>query len=269
MLNFLTYDFMIYAIILSLILALSASLISPFLVLSHQSMIADGLSHVAFTGIIIGLLFFNEPIYLALPVVIVASFLITYLSSLKSISHDASIGVVSAFSLAVGLIIVSLSDGFNRSIESLLVGNIFTVAKIEVIIGGVLLLIITGFVLIFYRPLVSLTYDPNYAKVKGVKYNLLKYLLSAITASFIVIGVRSSGMLLISAFVIFPALISSQIARSFRQTITIGLIVSIFTVLVGILSSYFLDIPAGSSIVVIYTITLVVFIVIRKLLKDR
>lgn len=264
MFNFLTYEFMIYALILSTILAISASLISPFLVLSHQSMIADGLSHVSFTGIILGLLLFDEAIYIALPVVIIASLLMTYLSELKTISHDASIGVVSAFSMAIGLIVVSLSSGFNKSIESLLIGSILTITFTEIIIGLVLLLVILTFVLIFYRPLLSITYDPNYAKVKGVKHKFLKYMLSAISASFIVVGIRSGGMLLISAFVIFPALISSQIANSFRKTLTIGLIVSVITVLVGIFSSYHLDIPVGSSIVVIYTIILVVFIFIRR-----
>lgn len=267
MFNFLTYEFMIFALILSLILAVSASLISPFLVLSHQSMIADGLSHVSFTGIILGLLLFEEPIFIALPVVILASLLMTYLSDLKTISHDASIGVVSAFSLALGLIIVKLSSGFNKSIESLLIGSILTITSTEIIIGAVLLVLILVFVVSFYRPLLSLTYDPSYAKVKGVKFKLLKYLLAAISAAFIVVGIRSAGMLLISAFVIFPALISSQIAKSFRQTITIGLIVSVITVLIGIFSSYHLDIPVGSTIVVIYTLTLIIFILYRKLKK--
>ncbi len=267
MFSLFSHSFVVYALILSIMLALSASLLSPFLVLSHQSMIADGLSHVAFTGVILGILFLDEPIYIALPFVILAALAITYLSQLKNINQDASIGVVSAFALAIGLIVVSVSSGFNKSIESLLVGSILTIETYELWLGLGLLLVIVAFILKFYRPLVSLTYDPNYAKVKGVKFNVLKYLLSALTAAFIVIGIRSSGMLLISAFIIFPALISSQIAKSFRQTITIGMIVSVMTVILGIFSAYHIDIPVGSSIVVIYTIVLTGFIGIRKLTK--
>lgn len=267
MFNFLTYDFMIYALILSVILAVSASLISPFLVLSHQSMIADGLSHVSFTGIILGLLFLDEPIFIALPVVVGASLLMTYLSDIKAISHDSSIGVVSAFSMAIGLIVVSLSSGFNKSIESLLIGSILTVTLTELVIAFILLIVISAFILIFYRPLLSLTYDLNYAKVKGVKFNLLRYSLAAISAMFIVIGIRSAGMLLISAFVIFPALISTQFAKSFKDTIFYGIIVSILTVLIGVFASYHLNIPVGSSIVSLYTLLLIIFISIRKLRK--
>src|SRR5690554_7046579 len=109
--DFFSQGFMVYALIIGLALGLGAALLSPFLVLNNKSMIADGLSHVAFTGMIFGLLVFpNQPIYLALPIAIVASIAITYISKIKMIESDAAIGVVSAFTLAVGLITVSVSD---------------------------------------------------------------------------------------------------------------------------------------------------------------
>lgn len=267
MFSFLNSTFMVYALILALSLGLSAALISPFLVLNNQALIADGLSHIAFTGVVVGLIFFDEPIYIALPIVVVASILITYLGNLKMINHDASIGVVSAVSMAIGLIIVSLSTGFNRSIESLLVGSILTAGTFDLILAIILLVIIVGLIIIFYRPLLSITYDPSYAKVKGIKHNFLKYFLAAITASFITIGIKTAGMLLISAFIIFPALIASQVAKSFRQTITFGLISALISVFVGITTSYHLDIPVGSAIVVIYAILLFISILVRKIKK--
>lgn len=267
MFDFLTNTFMIYALILGLALALSAALISPFLVLNNQALIADGLSHIAFTGFVFGLILFDEPIYIALPVVVLAAILITYLGNMKMISHDASIGVVSAFAMAVGLIAVKLSTGFNRSIESLLVGSIVTATKVDVILSIILFVLIAIFIIFFYRKLLSITYDPAYAQVKGVKFNLLKYLLSIITASFIAIGINTAGMLLISAFIIFPSLIASQLAKNFRQTITIGLIVAVVGVFIGITFSYHLDIPVGSSIVTLYTMLLLISLVIRKVKK--
>lgn len=264
MFSFLTSTFMIYALIISLCLGLAAALISPYLVLNNQSMIADGLSHVAFTGIAFGLLLVDQPLYVALPIVILAAILITYLGNLKMINHDSAIGVVSAFSMAVGLIAISVSSGFNRSIESLLVGSILTVSPTEVIFAAVLLILIITFVLVFYRPLLSMTYDENFAKVSGVKNNLLKYFLSVITASFITIGISTAGMLLISAFIIFPALIASQLAKNFRQTITFGLIASVLSVFAGITFAYHLDIPVGSAIIVLYTILLVFSLLYRK-----
>jgi len=267
MFDFLNHTFMIYALILGLSLGIGASLLSPFLVLNHQAMIADGLSHVAFSGIIFGLLLSHQPIYFAIPFTIVASLAITYLGQIKMIEHDSAIGVVSAFALAIGIITINLADGFNRSIESLLVGTILTVTFEEVVISVVFLLILLLFILLLYRPLLSMTYDTNYAIFSDVKHNLLKYALSAITAVFIVLGIRTAGMLLISAYIIFPSLIASQISRGFRQTLWIGTIIALIIIFIGFTVSYHFDIPTGSTIVVIYTVLLILSIFYRRILR--
>lgn len=265
MFDFLNYTFMQYAMVLGIALALSAALLSTFLVLNHQSMIADGLSHIAFSGIIFGLILFDQPIWFAIPFGIIGALLIAYLSQIKMIENDAAIGVVSAFSLAVGLITVSLSDGFNRSIESLLVGSILTVSQFDVFVAIGLLVVIALFIFAFYRPLLLMTFDTTYARFSKVKTHLLRYSLSALTAVFIVVGVRSVGMLLISAFIIFPALIASQVAKSFFQTQLFSILIALVTVFISITLSYHLNIPTGSTIVVMYTFALSLAIMTRKL----
>lgn len=267
--EFFSQDFMIYALIIGLSLGLGAALLSSFLVLNNQSMIADGLSHIAFTGIIFGLLAFpNQPIYLALPIAISASIAITYLGQLKMIEYDSSIGVISAFTLAVGLIAISVAkDGFNQSIESLLTGVILSSSTLDVILSIVALGIVLVFVIIFYRSLLSSSYDPVYAQFSKVKHNLLRYLLSALVATFIVLGVRTIGMLLISSFIIFPSLIAAQISKSFKQNVFIGMIVAFVVIVIGMFASFEFDLPTGSTIVVTYTITLVFAIIYRKIFR--
>lgn len=268
-------NFMIYALIIGLSLGLGAALMSSFLVLNNQSMIADGLSHVAFTGIIFGLLAYPEqPIYIALPIAIIASIIITYLSQLKMIEHDAAIGVISAFTLAVGLITVSLSSGgFSGDIESLLTGSILSASLLDVVLSIIALIIVTIFILVLYRQLLSSSYDQTFAQFSKVKQSLLKYFLSALTATFIVIGVRTVGMLLISSFIIFPSLIASQISKGFKQNVIISAIVSILVVLVATIGSFMLsisgiiDLPTGSTIVVCYSFVLLLAIIYRKILK--
>ncbi len=267
MFDFFNHTFMIYALILGLSLGIGASFLSPFLVLNRQSMIADGLSHVAFTGVIFGLLLFDQPLYFAIPFTILAAIAITYLGQLKMIEHDSAIGVVSAFALAIGIITVTLADGFNRSIESLLIGTILTVTFDEVIISIAYLILLLVFVLLLYRPLLSLTYDTNHAKFIGIKESLLKYLLASIAAVFIVLGIRTAGMLLVSAYIIFPSLIASQIAKSFKQTLWIGSLLAALTVFIGFTLSYHMDIPTGSTIVVIYSIILILSIVYRSVFR--
>ena len=111
MLDFLQYDFIQNAILIGIALALSAALLSPFLVLNQQAMIADGLAHVSFAGIILGILLSNEALYIALPFVMLASILIKYLSTTKTINGDAAIGLVSSVSFAIGLILVKKGHG--------------------------------------------------------------------------------------------------------------------------------------------------------------
>jgi|SRR5690554_5073209 len=267
--DFFSQGFMVYALIIGLALGLGAALLSPFLVLNNKSMIADGLSHVAFTGMIFGLLVFpNQPIYLALPIAIVASIAITYISKIKMIESDAAIGVVSAFTLAVGLITVSVADGgFNQSIESLLTGAILSTSTLDVILAIVAFVIVVIFVLLFYRNLISSSYDPLFAKFSKVKHNLLNYLLSALVATFIVVGVRTIGMLLISSFIIFPSLIAAQVSNSFKQNIFIGFITAFIVITTGMFVSFELDLPTGSTIVVIYAIFLLLAILYRKFLR--
>ncbi|CCV64176.1 Metal ion ABC transport systems, permease components [Alteracholeplasma palmae J233] len=269
MFNFLTQDFMIRALLLALSLSAAASLLSPFLVLNKQAMIADGLSHVAFTGIIFGLLFSNQAFYIAIPFTVLASIFITYLGNIKMIDHDSAIGVISTFTLAVGLIVVSLTDGFNRDIESLLTGAILSSSSVDVWISFAILIITGAFITFFYRSLLSLTYDESYAKFSKVKSTFLKYCLSALTGLFIVVGIRTVGMLLISTFIIFPALIASQISRSFKQTILISLLVSVVSVFLSIWISYELDTPTGSTIVVFYTLVLALAIIYRRFFKKN
>jgi len=267
MFDFLQYDFIQHAIIIGIALALSASLLSPFLVLNQQAMIADGLAHVSFAGIILGVILSNEPLYIAIPFVMAASLLIKYLTTKKTINGDAAIGLVSAVSFALGLILVKKGQGFNISIESMLVGNIFTATNTEMILSMIVTVLILVFILVNYRALLMMTYDESYAKFSKIKTNLLGYILSGLTAFFIVIGVRTIGTLLISALVIFPSIISSQWTKSFRNTLILGIISSFIVVIAGIFIAHPLEIPVGSTIVMIYATLLLILIVIKTILR--
>jgi zinc transport system permease protein len=248
-------------------LALSAALLSPFLVLNQQAMIADGLAHVSFAGIILGILLSNEALYIALPFVMLASILIKYLSTTKTINGDAAIGLVSSVSFAIGLIMVKKGEGFSISIESMLVGNIFTASNSDLILSLVITVLISLFILFFYRSLFLMTYDENYAKFSKVKVAFLGYLLAALTSFFIVIGVRTIGTLLISALVIFPSIISSQWTKSFKNTLLLGIGSSLMIVVLGIFIAHPLEIPVGSTIVVLYAIILMMSLIIKSMLR--
>lgn len=267
MIELLQYEFIQNAIIIGLALALSAALLSPYLVLNQQAMIADGLAHVSFAGLILGVLLSGEPLIVAIPFVMLASLMIKYLSTTKTINGDAAIGLVSAIAFAIGLILVKKGQGFNISIESMLVGNIFTATSVDMILSIVVTVLIVIFILIFYRKLFLMTYDQDYAKFSKINVQLLGYLLAGLTAFFIVVGVRTIGTLLISALVIFPSVIASQLTKSFKNTIILGIVSSLVIILLGIFIAHPLEIPVGSTIVVLYAILLLGLLVFKPLFR--
>jgi len=261
------YAFIQQAFIIGLALALTSALLSPFLVLNQQAMIGDGLAHISFTGIVLGIILGLEPLYIAIPFVVIASVLIKHLASQKNLNGDAAIGLVSATSFAIGLIIVKKGQGFNISIESMLVGNIFTATTAELISSLVILVITTGFIIYNYRSLLLITYDKDYATFSKVKVRLLNYALAALTSLFIVIGVRTIGVLLISALTIFPAVFSSVWSRSFKQTVVYGIIASAIIVVLGIYIAHPWGLPVGATIVVLYAVSVLISALIKFILR--
>lgn len=262
-----SYQFMINAFIVGILISISASLLSPFLVLKGQSMIADGLAHTSFLGFVIGILLINQPIWIAILITVIASLLIRLLIEKTNISPDSAVAVISAATFSIGLILISLFDGFNISIEAVMVGSILTSTLTEILISLVLMILIIIFVLVFYRSLYKITYDDEYVKMSKTKYRLLNYILYLLTAILIVIGVKSVGALLVSSLIIFPTLISTQYKLSFSKTIILGIIVSIITMFIGIYSSYYLDIPTGSTIVIINLLVLIISFIYKKVRK--
>ncbi len=267
MLDLLQYGFIQQAFIIGLALGITASLLSPFLVLNHQAMIGDGLAHISFAGIVLGILLQSEPLFIAIPFVILASVIIKYLANQKNINGDAAIGLVSATAFAIGLILVKKGQGFNISIESMLVGNIFTASTTELVVSLVVMALSAVFILWHYRSLLLITYDQDYARFSRIKVAWLNYALAALTALFIVIGVRTIGVLLISALTIFPSVLASQWSRSFKNTLVIGLLSSIVIVVIGIFTAHPLGLPVGATIVVIYALTLLVSSLLKYILR--
>lgn len=265
MFEFLLWPFVTRAIIIGIILALSTAMISNFLVSNNQSLIGDGLAHISFTGITIGVLFSTQPIYFALPFAILAAIVIKMLMRNKMIEGDTAIGLVSSFSFAIGLIIISKSSGLNISVESLLKGSMFSATWFDIWLGLSILVITSVFVFYSYSKLFSITFDDHYAKFSGIKIAFYDYTLAIITATIIVIGVKTIGTLLISAFIIFPAVSSNLISKSFKQMVIFSIIINAFITVIGIITAHFLEIPAGSTIIMLHAILFMCLYIFIKL----
>ena len=258
-LQMLSYPFLTRAIVVGTLVSLCASLLGVSLVLKRYSMIGDGLSHVGFGALAIATAANAAPLAVAIPIVVAAAFLLLRLSENSKIKGDAAIALISTGALAIGVMAISLSNGTNIDVYNYMFGSILAMSRGDVRLSVVLAAAVLTLYVIFYHKIFAITFDENFARATGVKagwYNMLIALLTAIT---IVLGIRLLGTLLISSLVIFPALTSMRILKSFRSVVICSAVLSVLCFLIGIFFSYIWSTPTGASIVCVNIAAFFVF----------
>ncbi len=263
--NFLQYGFIQKAFIGGSFVALTCAILGVFLVLKNMSLIGDGLSHVSFGAIALGLFMGVAPFYIAIPFVAISSILILKISEKTKIYGDASIGIVSAVGISGGVILASLSGGFNVDLMSFLFGNILAISNSELILSIAISIIVLFAVYFLYFDLFSATFDEEYAKTTGIKTRLINYVLTVLTALTVVLSVKVVGVMLVSALLILPAVSALQIAGRFKNAIILAGLISVFSVLLGISFSFFADKPTGAVIVMVNALIFAVLSIYKRL----
>jgi len=261
------YSFMRRALIAGTLIGISSSVIGVFLVLRRMSMIGDGLAHVCFATVAIGLLLRTAPLTISIPLVMAASILILKLTEKTNLYGDAAIGLIAGSGVAAGVMIASLAGGFNIDLFSYLFGNILSIGASEMIIAIALSVIVLAFVYLFYYDLFSVTYDEEFASVTGIKVKRINLMLTVLTSLIVVLGVRVAGTMLISSLIIFPAVIALQISKSFRTVLLLSALIAVISVISGILVSFVANLPAGASIVLINALFFLLTLIFKKVLS--
>jgi len=265
--NFLQYAFIQRAYIAGSFVAVTCAVLGLFLVLRKMSLIGDGLSHVSFGAIALGLLLGVYPFYIAIPIVIIASLGIIKISEKAKVYGDAAIGIVSAVGIASGVIFASLSRGFNVDLFSYLFGNILAISPTEVIMAVGLSFVVLTVIYFYYWDLFSATFDEEYAKTTGIRTNSINILLTLLTSVTVVLSVKMVGIMLVSALLILPAVTALQLASSFTKAIIIGSVIALISVLSGITLSFLLDLPTGATIVMVNGLFFAIALGYKRLTK--
>lgn len=249
--QFLQYSFIQKAFIAGFFVAIACSSLGVFLVLKKMSLIGDGLSHVSFGAIGLGLFLGIYPFYIAVPIVIISSLLILKISQKARVYGDAAIGIVSAVGISTGVILASLSGGFNVDLFSYLFGNILAISIGEVVLSIILSFLVLLMVYYFYWELFSVSFDEEYAKTIGINTNFINSLLTILTAVVVSLSVKIVGVMLVSALLILPSVSALQISYQFKKTLILSVVFSLISVIFGIFISFFLDLPSGATIVLV------------------
>ena len=258
----LSYPFMTRAFLVGSLVALCSALLGVSLVLKRYSMIGDGLSHVGFGAMAIAAAMNAAPLIIAIPVVIVAAILLLRISGNAKIKGDAAIALISTTSLAVGVMVISLTTGMNTDVYNYMFGSILAMSAEDVKLSLVLSVFVLILFIVFYHKIFAITFDETFARATGVKAGVYNTLIAVLTAVTIVLGMRMMGALLISSLIIFPALTSMRVCRTFKSVIINAAIVSVVCLIAGVTLSYVAATPAGASVVLANLVMMVLYTVV-------
>lgn len=262
-----SYTFIIRALVVGVLVSLCAALLGVSLVLKRYSMIGDGLSHVGFGALSVAMAMNVAPLQISIPVVMIAAFLLLQLSENSKIKGDAAIAIISSSSIAIGVIITSLTTGMNTDVYSYMFGSILAVSKSDVVLSVAVCAFVLVVYVVFYNKIFAVTFDENFSRATGVRAKLYNLMLAFLTALTIVIGMRLMGAMLISSLIIFPAVTSMQLCKSYKSVIITSSVISVVCFIIGILTSFLASTPAGATVVIVNLILFAAFWVVGAVKK--
>ena len=244
-----SYPFMQRALIAGVLVSLCAALLGVSPVLKRYSMIGDGLSHVSFGALAIAVALGMTPLYFSIPVVVLAAFFLLRMASHPHWNSDAAIAVMSASSLAIGIIVISRTTGMTTDVDNYMFGSVLAMSKADVALSVVLCAAVLVLFILFYHKLFAVTFDESFSRATGLKVERYNTLLAILTALTIVLGMRMMGAMLISSLVIFPALTAMRLFKSFRSVVLCSTVTSVTCFCAGLTASFVLSTPVGASVV--------------------
>ncbi|MDO4426455.1 MAG: metal ABC transporter permease [Planctomycetia bacterium] len=262
MLEMLSYPFMARAVIVGILVSLCAARLGISLILKRYSMIGDGLSHVGFGALAMAQVLGFAPLAFTVPVVVLVAILLLRLSETGKIKGDAAIAAISTGSLALGVMVISLSNGANTDLVNYMFGSILAMSDADVTLSLALSVCVLILFIFFYNKIFAVTFDETFAKATGKKTAVYNTIIAALTAITVVLGMRMMGALLISALVIFPGLTAMRLFRSFSGVTVCAVILSAVCFFIGMTLSYLFALPTGASVVLVNILAFVLFTVL-------
>lgn len=248
---------MLRALVVGVLVSLCGALTGVNLVLKRYSLIGDGLSHVGFGAMAVSASLGFAPLLLAIPTVIVVAFFLLGVKESSRIKGDSAIGLLTCGSLAVGVIVSTLSGGMNVELMNYMFGSILSVNKADSILTVVLCALVIVTYILFYRPVFAIAFDEDFGSATGMNVSLYRSVNAIMTAIVVVLGMRMMGTLLISGLLIFPPLSAMRIMKTYKGVVVVSAIISVLCFVTGIVVSYAAGTPVGATTV---CINLIVFI---------
>ncbi|NLX47209.1 MAG: metal ABC transporter permease [Euryarchaeota archaeon] len=243
------YQFIQMALVGGSLAAIVSAWIGLFLILRKESMLVDGVAHTAFGGVAIGLLLGFDPMLGAMAVSAAAVLGITYMRRKGLAQSDSAIAVMMAMGFSMGMIIISLANGFNVDLMSYLFGSILTVNRTDVTVLAVLGLFIIGFMVFFYKEMLAITFDEDGARLQGIPVQVMTLAFNLLVAITIALSIKVIGIILVVALMVLPGLTALQLRRSFKATLIASTLFGVMAATLGIVLSVLFSVSTSGVIV--------------------
>ncbi|HBL75576.1 MAG: hypothetical protein A2W90_05300 [Bacteroidetes bacterium GWF2_42_66] len=257
------FNFFLNAVMAALLSGISCGIIGTYIVARRKVFITGGITHASFGGI--GLAYFlgMHPLLGAAIFAVFSAFGIQFFSQKAEVREDSSIAIWWSLGMALGIIFIYLTPGYVPNLMSYLFGSILTVTSSEIWLMVALNVLLAGFFIFFFRPVLYISFDEDFARTSGIPVNLLNYLMMALVALTIVLNIRVVGIILILSLLTIPQATANLFTKSFKSLIFFSTIIAFLGAFSGLMVSYFADIPSGASII----FTLVLIFGLAKLVK--
>ena len=267
MIEALSYEFVQNALIAGILVSIASGIIGSLIVVNRMVFLAGGIAHTSYGGIGMAI-YFGLPIFLGASLfAVVSALIIAFITLNHRHRMDTFIGLMWAVGMALGVVLVDLTSGYNVDLMSYLFGSILAVSHEDLYyMGGLLALII--FIMVFwYRDILAVSYDSEYASLRGINVRFFYTLILVLSALTVVVAIKVVGLILVIALLTIPVYIAEKLSNTlYMMMILSGLFSSIFT-LIGLSVSYFYDISSGACIILISAFSLFLFLLIPKLIR--
>lgn len=265
MLEALSYEFIQNALIAGILVSLISGIIGSLIVSNRMVFLAGGIAHAAYGGIGIAI-FTGIPIFLGTSVfAVIAAVIMSFVTMKNRENIDTFIGLVWAVGMAIGIILVDLTPGYNVDLMSYLFGSILAVNKDDIYFMGSLFVVVLFAVTFWYRDILAVSYDAEYAELSGINVRFFYTLILILSALTVVIAIKVVGLILVIALLTIPIYIAQKLSSSlYSMMIISGLTASLFTI-IGLWLSYTFNLTSGATIILVSAVSLILFMIVAKL----
>jgi zinc transport system permease protein len=273
----LQYEFLQNAFLTGILIGIIAPLLGAFIVVRRLSLIADALSHVTLSGIAASLYLSKtvpslqglNPLYFGMIFSVTGSLFIERLRMLYKHYQELAIPIILSGGIGIGVIFISLADGFTTDLFSYLFGSVSAVTRGDLYLIAAISIVVIGMIFLLYKELFLLSFDEDHAKASGIPARAIHFIFMVMVALVIAASMRIVGILLVSSLMTLPVAASIRIARGFKQTILYSLLFGEISVIAGLVSAFYLDLAPGGTIVVTAIFILLITIVMKKISSSK